>query len=315
MSQLADYVALAKPRVTVMVLGTAGLGLYLAPNALAPLPALGALSGTALIVGAANALNMYIERDIDGLAPRTKKRPLPAGRLSPRSALYFALLLTALALPLLAVCANLLTAFLGFLAFAIYLAAYTPMKQTSPGALVVGAIPGAMPPLMGWTAATGQLDLGGITLFAILFLWQLPHFLAISLYRRSEYQRAGYRLTVIEHGTSTAKMQIVLYLLALCPVTLLMVPLGLGHALYLWIALLSGLVFLAIGVYGLRPAAGARWARALFSGSLLYLMVIAVALVVDHALAPFPFAAPLAPSTILRSQVEPAAALDLQSQR
>ncbi len=315
MGQLADYVALAKPRVTIMVLGTAGLGLYLAPVSLPPLSALGALTGTALIVGAANALNMYIERDIDGLAPRTKKRPLPDGRLSPRAALYFAALLTAVSLPLLAVCANLLTALLGLLAFVIYLAAYTPMKQTSPGALVVGAIPGAMPPLMGWTAATGQLDLGGLTLFAILFLWQLPHFLAISLYRRSEYQRAGYRLTVIEHGTSTAKMQIVLYLLALCPVTLLLVPLGLGHGLYLAIALFSGLLFLAIGVYGLRPAAGARWARALFSGSLLYLMVLAAALVVDHALSPFPLAAPLAPSPGQRSFAEPGAALGLQSQR
>ncbi len=315
MSRAADYIALAKPRVTVMVLGTAGLGLYMAPASVSFPRAAGALCGTALIVAAANALNMYIERDIDGLAPRTKKRPLPAGRLSPKAALTFAIFLALLALPLLAVAANPLTALLGLIAFVIYLAAYTPMKQTSPGALVVGAIPGAMPPLMGWTAATGQLDLAGLTLFSILFLWQLPHFLAISLYRRSEYQRAGYRLTVIEHGTSTAKMQIVLYLLALCPVTLLLVPLGLGHALYLWTALLSGLLFLGIGVYGLRAAAGARWARALFSGSLVYLMVLSAALVADRALSPSLPVSPLYPLTVRPAQPEVPTSLGMQSRR
>ena len=315
MGQIADYIALAKPRVTIMVLGTAGLGLYMAPASLSPGRVAGSLIGTALIVAAANALNMYIERDIDGLAPRTKKRPLPAGRLSAQAALRFAVVLALLALPLLALCANPLTALLGLIAFVVYIAAYTPMKQTSPGALVVGAIPGAMPPLMGWTAATGQLDLAGLTLFSILFLWQLPHFLAISLYRRSEYQRAGYRLTVIEHGTSTAKMQIVLYLLALCPVTLLLVPLGLGHALYLWTALLSGLGFLGVGVYGLRAAAGARWARMLFSGSLVYLMVLSAALVADRALSPSSPWGPLSPRTIHPAMSDQPGPVELQSRR
>ncbi|MBL9009174.1 MAG: protoheme IX farnesyltransferase [Myxococcales bacterium] len=315
MGRWVDYIALAKPRVTVMVLGTAGLGLYMAPASLQPLRAVGALSGTALIVAAANALNMYIERDIDGLAPRTKKRPLPAGRLAPAAALRFAVILALLALPLLAWCANPLTALLGLIAFVVYIAAYTPMKQTSPGALVVGAIPGAMPPLMGWTAATGQLDLAGLTLFSILFLWQLPHFLAISLYRRSEYQRAGYRLTVIEHGISTAKMQIVLYLLALCPVTLLLVPLGIGRTIYLWTALLAGLGFLAGGVYGLRAAAGARWARALFSGSLVYLMVLSAALVADRALSPAPSVGLISPLTLFPAPAERPASLGMQSRR
>lgn len=315
MGRVSDYVELAKPRVTVMVLGTAGLGMYLAPTSLGGLRALCALSGTALIVAAANALNMYIERDIDALAQRTKKRPLPDGRLAPQAALRFALVLALMALPLLAVAANVLTAVLGLIAFLVYIAAYTPMKQTSPGALVVGAIPGAMPPLMGWTSATGQLDLTGLTLFSILFLWQLPHFLAISLYRQGEYQRAGYRLTVIEHGISTAKMQIVLYLLALCPVTLLLVPLGIGHAIYLWTALASGLLFLAMGVYGLRAAAGVRWARSLFSGSLLYLMVLSAALVADRALSPSPSLTPLSPLMVLPSTPDALPSLGMQSRR
>ena len=281
-----DYVQLAKPRITFMVLATAGLGLYVAPTPSLGLGRdLGVLFGTAAIIAGANALNMYIEREIDGRAARTRKRPLPAGRLLPSEALVFGLLLTLMALPLLYLSSNLLTAGLGLLASLLYVAVYTPMKQMSPGALVVGAVPGAMPPLMGWTAATGRIDLIGVTLFAIMFMWQLPHFLAISLYRATEYRQAGYKVTVTEHGIGTAKLQIVLYLLALCPVTLLLVPLGLGGPIYLWTALISGIAFLALGLSGLKRDAGARWARLLFIGSLFYLMILAAALVVGQAAA------------------------------
>lgn len=283
-SSLLEYVALAKPRITVMVLATSGLGLYLAPTpTLGFWRTLGVLVGTASIVAGANALNMYIERDIDGRAARTRRRPLPSGRLPPTAALVFGLLLTLLSLPLLYVSSNLLTAGLGLAASLLYVAVYTPMKQLSPGALVVGAVPGAMPPLMGWTAATGRVDLVGVTLFAILFMWQLPHFLAISLYRTTEYREAGYKVTVTEHGIDTAKLQIVLYLLALCPVTLILVPLGFGGPIYLWTALVAGLAFLGLGLSGLRRGAGARWARSLFVGSLFYMMTLAAALVVGQA--------------------------------
>jgi len=289
MGTFADYVALAKPRITVMVLGTAGLGLYMAPlpaksTGLGSGAMLGVLLGTVLIVASANALNMYIEREIDGRAARTRRRPLPAGRLNPAGALGFGALLGLLALPMLWLSSNFLTALLGLIAFLIYVAVYTPMKQMSPGALVVGAVPGAIPPLMGWTAVTGQLDLGGLTLFAIMFLWQLPHFLAISLYRMTEYRQAGYKVTATEHGIDTAKLQIILYLLALLPVTLVLVPLGLGGQLYLWTALGAGLLFIALGLSGLRRGSGPRWARSLFSGSLLYLLALATALVVDKAI-------------------------------
>lgn len=286
MPTMRDYLALAKPRITVMVLGTAGLGLYVAPVASQSMGAgsvLGLLLGTAGIVAGANTLNMYLERDIDGRAARTRRRPLPAGRLAPAQALSFGLALALVSLPLLYLSANLLTAGLGALALLLYVAVYTPMKQVSPGALVIGAVPGAIPPLMGWTAVTGRLDLGGLALFAILFLWQLPHFLAISLYRMTEYRQAGYKVTVNEHGMDTAKLQIVLYLFALCPVTLILVPLGLGGTVYLWTALVAGLLFIALGLLGLRRQAGARWARSLFSGSLVYLLMLAAALVVGKA--------------------------------
>ncbi len=283
MSAVRDFIALLKPRITLMVVLTAAAGLYLAPVPVEPRRSLWLLVGTVLVVAGANALNMYLERDIDGRAHRTRNRPLPAGRLHPAVALWTGLVLAGGSLPLLAFGVNYLTGLLGLIALLLYVAVYTPMKQRSPGALVVGAVPGAMPPLMGWTAATGRLDLAGISLFAIMFLWQLPHFLAITLYRGNDYQTAGYKVTATEHGTLTAKVQIVLYLAALCPVTLVLVPLGVGGPLYLWTALFAGLAFFLVGLYGLRRAAGMRWARMLFSVSLLYLTVLMAALVIGQA--------------------------------
>lgn len=283
MTRTRDLVALLKPRITVMVVLTAATGMYLAPGGLPLGRALLSLLGTVLLVGGANAMNMYLEREIDGRAARTANRPLPAGRLPPIVALLVGLGLGGLSLPLLFFAANPLTALLGLVAYVTYVALYTPLKQHSPGALVVGAVPGAMPPLMGWTAATGHLDPAGLVLFAIMFLWQLPHFLAISLYRGDDYEQAGYKVMSKEHGNGTAKMQIVMYLMALCPVTVVLVPLGVGGPLYLMIAILSGAMFLATGLLGLRRGAGRRWARTLFSVSLLYLTVLLGGLVLGQA--------------------------------
>ncbi len=283
MSVLRDIVTLLKPRIALMMLLTAAAGLYLAPVEVEPRRTFLFLIGTVLLVCGASALNMYIERDIDGRAKRTRNRPLPAGRLRPGIALWTGLILGIGALPLLTLGVNWLTGLLGLLSLVSYVVVYTPMKQHSVGALVVGAIPGAMPPLMGWTAATGRLDLAGLSLFAIMFLWQLPHFLAITLYRTEDYNSAGYKITATEQDMLTAKVQIVLYLAALCPVTLVLVPLGVGGQLYLWTALVSGLGFFVVGAYGLRRAAGRRWARMLFSMSLLYLTVLMAALVIGQA--------------------------------
>lgn len=284
MSQVRDMIALVKPRITMMVVATGAVGLYLAPVAPRPATKLGLLVGMTLLVGGANALNMYLERDIDGRAERTKNRPLPAGRLAPRLALGLSVALGTLALLWLGFVVNSLTATLGLLAFVSYTAFYTPMKQYSPGALMVGAVPGAMPPLMGWTAATGQLDLAGVTLFAIMFLWQLPHFIAIAIFRNDDYRKAGFKTLVSELGTTTAKFQVVLYLLLLCPVSLLLVPMGIGGKLYLWTALVAGLGFLLVGMQGLRASAGVSWAKNLFKASLLYLMVVFGAMLAGQAM-------------------------------
>ncbi len=281
-ARAADFVALVKPRITAMVLMTAAGGFWLAPrmagSSHGTRRALLTLLGTTLIIGGANALNMYLERDIDGRVPRTKSRPLPAGRMAPQVALYFGAILGLLAIPVLTLGANPLTGLLGLISFFLYVAVYTPMKQHSPMALVIGAIPGAMPPLMGWTAATGRLDAPGLVLFGILFLWQLPHFLAITLYRSGEMSRAGFKVLAVEKGTQAAKRRIVFYLAALLPVTWLLFPLHVVGLPYLVLAGGAGVWFFAWGVRGLREDAGTQWARSLFRVSLVYIVILFAAL-------------------------------------
>jgi protoheme IX farnesyltransferase len=236
--------------------------------------------GTVLIVAGANALNMYIEREIDGRMDRTKDRPLPAGRLAPRVALWFGVALSVAAVPILAIGVNLTTALLAVLAHLSYVLAYTPLKQRSPAALLVGAVPGAMPPLLGWTAATGSVGWGGLVLFGILFFWQVPHFLAISIFRKDDYARAGLKVLPNTAGLRATKHSIVRYLLALVAVSLLLVPLGVERRGYLLWAGLLGAMFFGWGCYGLRDAAGARWARSLFAVSIVYLVLLFCALVI-----------------------------------
>lgn len=274
---LRDLWALTKPRVSLLVVATTlgGMGLAGWPQSQTVLLA---LLGTALAVGGANALNMYLEREIDGRMARTRNRPLPAGRMRPRAALVAGLLLGLAAIPVLALGVNGLTAGLAALSLASYVLAYTPMKQRSPAAILIGAVPGAIPPLMGWTAARGAIEIPGLILFAILFIWQVPHFLAITLYRREEYARAGFRTLVQEQGEAMARRQIVIYLACLLPVSLLLVPAGVASVLYAAVALLLGLGLLGWGVVGLRRHAGNRWARGLFVGTLVYLNVLCVLL-------------------------------------
>jgi heme o synthase len=182
------------------VICTAAGGMWLAPGPRDAVRAVALLLGTTLVVGAANALNNWLERDVDARMRRTRDRPLPAGRLHPRVALALGLGLPAVALPALGWFTNGLTATLAALALFSYVVVYTPLKQRSPLALVVGAVPGAIPPLMGWTAVTGRLDAGGLALFAVLFCWQLPHFLAVSIYLQDDYARGGLRVFALEHG-------------------------------------------------------------------------------------------------------------------
>ena len=229
---LRDVAALAKPRLATLVLCTTAGGLWLAPGRRDGLSAAVLLLGTALVVGAANALNNFLERDVDALMRRTRDRPLPAGRLEPWTAVAVGLGLPSVALPALAFYTNGLTATLAALALFTYVVVYTPMKRKSSLALFVGAVPGAIPPLMGWTAATGRLDAGGLALFALLYCWQLPHFLAISMYLKDDYARGGLKVFALVHGDWATRIWSAVTSLLLIPVSLLLLPLGLGGPLY-----------------------------------------------------------------------------------
>lgn len=278
-----DFVSLTKPRLSSLVLATTAGGMWLAPGELSTARWFVTLVATAGTVGAANALNCYLERDSDRLMRRTRERPLPSGRMDPVLALGFGLLLAAVFLPALYVAANPLTALLGAVALTSYVFVYTPMKARSAHAMVVGAIPGALPPLMGWTAVTGHLQLPGLVLFAILFLWQLPHFIAIALFRKEEYAAAGLKSVPLSSGEGSARAQAAAYLLMLVPVSLMLYPLHVTGGFYLVSALLLGGVFAGYGVWGFLKGLGAGWARQLFLLSLLYLSGLFVALMVDGA--------------------------------
>jgi protoheme IX farnesyltransferase len=281
-----DLVTLAKPRITLMVVITAAGGLFLSrrmpdAEALSTATIVSTLLGCALIVSGANALNMYLERDSDRLMKRTKNRPLPAGRMSPRVALWFGVLVSALAIPVLAIGANALTALLAIIANLLYVLAYTPLKQHSAYALHVGAIPGAIPPLLGWTAGTGRIDAAGLVLFGILFLWQIPHFCAIALFRKEDYASAGIFVLPNVTGELATRHTIVRWTFALLATSLLVVPLGVADHTYLIAAALLGAVFFVWGCYGLREGTGARWAKSLFGISILYLVLLFAALTIN----------------------------------
>ena len=272
-----DLLLLSKPRLSGLVLLTCAGGLALAPGSIGAARALLTVLGTAAVVGAANALNCYVERDVDGRMRRTRDRPLPAGRVEPLVALALGLAVPAFALPVLAFAANPLTALLAFTALFVYVAIYTPMKQRSTLALFVGAIPGAIPPLMGWTAVTGRIDAGGLALFALLFAWQLPHFLAISLYLAEDYARGGLRVFALVHGERATRAWIAVTSLALLPVSLAPVPLGLAGPAYGAVAALLGAALAGYALSGLRGTGG-RWARTLFLGTLAWLTLVFAAL-------------------------------------
>ncbi len=272
-----DLLLLAKPRLSGLVVVTSAGGLALAPGEIGSARAILTVVATAAVVGAANALNCWMERDIDGRMRRTRDRPLPAGRLDPFTALGLGIMVPVFALPVLALVANPLTAALAFVALVTYVAIYTPMKQRSTLALLVGAVPGAIPPLMGWTAVTGRLDAGGLALFALLFAWQLPHFLAVSLYLREDYARGGLRVFSIVHGERATRGWIAATAAGLVPVSLLLVPLGVAGRLYGAFAGLLGVALAAYALAGLGREGG-RWARNFFLATILYLTLLFVAL-------------------------------------
>ncbi len=283
-AQWRDLVALTKPRVTSLNLIATAAGYWLAPVQPGLATFLRLLLGTALVVGAANALNCYLERDLDRLMARTRSRPLPAGRLAPGTALSFGLLLAALGAALLSLGVNWLAGLLSTLALLAYVLLYTPMKQKSSLSLLVGAVPGAAPPLIGWAAATGSLGLPGVLLFLLLFLWQVPHFLAIALYRKDEYVAAGHKVLPAERGERAARAELFRYSLALVATSFSFAAVGSAHLVYLAAAALLAAPLLVAASRGLKPDASAAWARSFFMSTNLYLTLLLAAMVVDRYL-------------------------------
>lgn len=273
--KVSAYIELTKPRITFLIVLTSAAGFSLGSRGAVDYALLThAMIGIALLSSGIATLNQFMERDLDALMRRTAVRPLPTGRLLPFEALWFGLALTLTAEVYLASLVNLLTAGLGLTIIAGYLLLYTPLKTRSTLCTAVGAFPGAMPPLIGWAAARGEIGVAAWVLFAILFLWQFPHFLAIAWMYREDYGRAGIRmLPVVEPEGRLTGQQIIVYTLMLVPVSLLPVSLGMSGRAYFVAALLLGLMFLATGVRAALSKSN-QHARHLLLASVLYLPLL-----------------------------------------
>ncbi len=281
-SQLTDYWELTKPGVTFMVIISVLGGFYLGAHG--PLDfvlLLHAIAGSWLVAGGTNALNQLIERDIDLKMKRTRLRPLPAGRLSFKQVLIFAAGISILGIAYLSLAVNWLTGLLAALTLASYIFIYTPLKRTTPLSTVIGAVPGALPAMGGWTAVRGEITIEAWVLFAILFFWQLPHFLAIAWIYREDYARGGFSvLTVLDESGVQTGWHIVINCLALLSVSLLPTLLGLTGAIYFFGALLSGVGFLIFGIR-LAAAKSKRHARQVLHASILYLPILIALMFLD----------------------------------
>lgn len=280
-SDWKDFIELTKPRITLFcILMTLG-GLAMAPQSVGFITLTATLLGTALSVGAANTLNMYWERATDKLMTRTASRPLAAERLNPKWALGFGILQIVLSMLILTVAVNPLTAVLSLFAFASYVFIYTPLKRVTPHALLIGAVPGAMPPLLGWTAATAEVSAPGVVLFSILLIWQIPHFIAISFNHMHDYKNAGIKTWPGERGAKPATYQALLYSVALIPVSLLLLYFEVAGLVYGATAVAVGAWMLVANLKGLNPVKHPAWAKQLFFASLVYLPVLTVGLAID----------------------------------
>ena len=278
-----DYLALAKPRLNFLVVVSALAGYAMAGGDASNLLLLVATTiGTALVAGGSSAFNQAIERVPDGLMRRTRLRPLPDRRLQLTEALVFAFVVSALGLVVLALAVNPLSAAVAFSTLVVYAAVYTPLKRRTSFATVVGAIPGALPPVIGWAAARGSLSQGAWVLFGIVFFWQLPHFLAIAWMYREDYARAGFpMLPVIDpDGRSTAR-QAILYAAGLLPLSIVPTIIGMSGRVYLEGALTLSIVFLWLAIrFGMTRRMGD--ARRLFFGSIVYLPLLWLLMIADR---------------------------------
>ncbi len=280
---VGDYVALLKPRVMSLVVFTGFVGLYLAPGHLHPVLAGIAVLCIAIGAGAAGAINMWYDRDIDAVMRRTRGRPLPAGRMAPGEALGFGCVLAVASVLVMGLAVNWVAAALLALTIAFYILVYTVwLKRRTPQNIVIGGAAGAFPPVVGWAAVTGDVGWPALLLFALIFFWTPPHFWALSLYRCGDYARAGVPMLPVVAGARETKKQMLVYTLLLWPLALAPALIGVAGALYFALALaLSALFTLAAIRVWRDPGEGA--ARQMFGFSILYLFLLFAFLVIDRA--------------------------------
>jgi heme o synthase len=274
-SRANDFVALAKPRLNVLVVASSLAGYVMGGGEISDAArVIFTVAGTGLVAGGASAFNQVIERGPDALMRRTRLRPVPDGRLRPAESLLFAMLSSAVGLLILVAGVNLLSALVALSTLLIYVLVYTPLKRRTSFATVIGAIPGALPPVIGWAAARDALSQGAWVLFGIVFLWQLPHFLAIAWIYRDDYARAGFPMLPVlgPDGRSTAR-QATLYCAALVPVSMAPTLIGLTNTTYFIAALILGLLFLGLTLKFARTRAVLD-ARRLFFASIIYLPIL-----------------------------------------
>jgi heme o synthase len=280
---LSAVIALMKLRITFVAVFTAGGCFSLAAYDWNTVLFLYTLLGTGLIVASANIFNMVLEKDIDALMERTQNRPLPTNKLTPLTAILIGTSFGMTALFILWSKVNPLTSLLALLAFTFYVAIYTPMKRYSPWALIVGAIPGAMPVLIGWSAATESLSFPAMILFCILGIWQIPHFIAIATYRNEEYKNAGIKTITLVLGQHMAIRQACIYATLLIPMSLLLISTGMVQWVYAVFALLGGSLYMGTSFQGMSLKSHELniWGRKLFKISLWYIPLLTLGMVAD----------------------------------
>jgi protoheme IX farnesyltransferase len=283
-TRLADYLELTKPRIAVMALFTVAIGYLVgAGSAVEWLVLFHTLLGAGLVAAGGSALNQWLEHDVDSRMQRTRKRPLPAGRLSTSEAVTFGMTLSAIGLLYLFLVVSFAAGLVAAATLVSYVAIYTPLKTATVWNTVIGAVPGALPPVIGWAAARGWDGLpGAAALFLILFIWQIPHFLAIATFRREEYEAAGLKVLPSVHGDRAARWHSLAWTALLLPLSLVLTPLGVAGWFYFTAAVLMGGHYFFASVRAVRaPRGDTSWSKKVFFSSLAYLPVVFAVLMAD----------------------------------
>lgn len=278
-----DYLSVTKPGINASNLLAVFAGIWLAEQgALDFLLVAYTLLGAALIIAGGATLNNFIDRDIDPQMLRTQDRPVAAGRIHPQIALWMGIILGIVGMVLLMVLVNPLAAFLGMIGFFVYVFVYSAwLKRTTPLNTAVGSISGAVPPMIGWAAVTGTLDPAAWVLFLFMFLWQPPHFYALAMRKVEDYRKAGVPMLPVVRGFAITKRQVLLWVIALVPVSILLFATGVVGMIYLTFAIVLGLVYLVLAVSGLFVKDDERWARRMFIYSLIYLTCMQLAMFIN----------------------------------